>query len=154
MKSLFLLPLLLLSTHLPGHTSFLLDPTGTYILKGEVKKNRILGHYGELRVRLLDAGTAAFCFYINNGYPDYASVALMDTIKYEDNRIYYRSLRDSSCSLVLSFYANTMELMEIYSDPQSGCGYGPGVLAPAVFDKSSSEVPIIQDLSRQVQAQG
>lgn len=148
MKSLFLLPLLLLDLHLPRMAPDFIDPTGTYILKGEIKKNHIIGFYGELRVRLLDATTAAFCFYMNNGYPKYASVALMDTLKYEDNTIHYQSKRDSTCSLILSFDVHTVELVEIYSDPQTGCGFGPGVLAPAIFDKASSEIPIIQDLSR------
>ena len=151
MKSFFLLPLFLLNTTLPGYSPDFIDPTGTYILKGDVKKNRIVGHYGELRVRLLDPETAAFCFYINDGYPNYAFIALMDTLKYEDNRLFYKSKRDTSCSLVLSFNAHDVELMEIYSDPQTGCGYGPGVLIPAIFDKESSEIPIIQDLSRQGQ---
>ncbi|HVS97003.1 MAG TPA: hypothetical protein VHE54_10965, partial [Puia sp.] len=91
MKSFFLLPLLLMNSAFPGHSPLFVDPTGTYILKGEVKKNKIVGHYGELRVRLLDPGTAAFCFYLNNGYPNYASIALMDTLNYADNRLYYRS---------------------------------------------------------------
>lgn len=148
MKSFFLLPLLLLGPHSPRLAPDFIDPTGTYILKGEIKKNRIIGYYGELRVRLLDPATAAFCFYMNNGYPKYASVALLDTLKYEDNRIHYQSKRDSTCSLILTFNVREVELMEIYSDPHNGCGFGPGVLAPAIFDKSSSEIPIIQDLSR------
>jgi hypothetical protein len=151
MKSLFLL--LLLNTLLPGKSPSFIDPTGTYILKGEIKKNRIVGHYGELRVRLLDPETVVFCFYLNGGYPDYASVSLMDTSRYDDNRLLYKTSKDTSCSLLLLFNARDVELIEIYSDPQNGCGYGPGLLAPAIFDKKSSEIPIIQDLSRQ-QAQG
>lgn len=147
MKSLFLL--LLLNAPLPGTPPSFLDPTGTYILKGEIKKNRIVGHYGELRVRLLTPETAAFCFYLNAGYPNYGSVALMDTLKYEDNRLLYKSKKDSTCSVVLLFNMHGVELMEIYSDPHTGCGFGPGVMVPAVFDKTSSEVPVIQDLSRQ-----
>jgi hypothetical protein len=151
MKSLFLL--LLLNAPLRGKSPSFIDPTGTYILKGEIKKNRIVGHYGELRVRLLSPGTAAFCFYLNNGYPNYASVALMDTSIYEDNHLMYKLSKDTTCTLILLFNVHDVELMEIYSDPQNGCGYGPGLLIPAVFDKKSSEIPVIQDLSRQ-QAQG
>jgi hypothetical protein len=40
-----------------------------------------------------------------------------------------------------------VEVLEIYSDPHSGCGFGRDVLVPAVFRKSSNEIPIIQDLS-------
>jgi len=151
MKSFLLLPLFLLNIAPRGNSPSFVDPTGTYILKGEIKKNRIVGHYGELRVRLLDPETAAFCFYLNAGYPNYASVSLMDTLKYVDNRLFYTSKRDSSCSLVLNFTAKNVELMEIYSNPQAGCGFGSGVLIPATFDKTSSDVPIIQDLSRKGQ---
>lgn len=147
MKSFFLL--LLLNAPHPGNSQSFIDPTGTYILKGDVKKNRIVGHYAELRVRLLNPGTAAFCFYFNDGYPNYSSVAMMDTLKYEDNRLLYRSAKDTSCTLMLLFNIHDVELMEIYSDPQNGRGNLPGVLAPAVLDKKSSEIPIIQDLSRQ-----
>lgn len=147
MKSLFLL--LLLSTTLPGISPSYIDPTGTYVLKGEVKKNRIVGHYGELRVRLLDPGTAAFCFYLNTGYPKYASIALIDTLKYEENRMLYRIQKDSSCSLILNFNAHDVELMEVYRNPENLSGCWSDVLIPATFDKKSSEVPIIQDLSRQ-----
>jgi hypothetical protein len=147
MKSIFLL--LLLNAHLPGSSRSFLDPTGTYILKGAIKNNKIVGHYGELRVRLLSEETVAFCFYFNAGYPNYPSVALMDTLKYEGDHLLYKSEKDSSCSLLLLFNERTVELMEIYSDPQTGCGFGQGVLAPAIFDKTSSDIPVIQDLSRQ-----
>lgn len=147
MKSLFLL--LLLNASLPGNSPSFIDPTGTYILKGEVKKNRIVGHYGELRVRLLDSGTAAFCFYLNNGYPNYAAFSLLDTLKYEENRMLYRITKDSSCSLILLFNLHEVELIEVVGNPENLSGCGMDVLIPATFDKKSSEVPIIQDLSRQ-----
>ena len=147
MKSLFLL--LLLNAPIPGKSPTFIDPTGTYILKGEIKKNRIVGHYGELRIRLLNPETAVFCFYFNAGYPDYASVALMDTSKYDDNRMVYNLSKDTACTLILLFNLHDVELMEVYSDPQNGCGIGPAVLSPAFFDKTSSETPVIQDLSRQ-----
>lgn len=147
MKSLFLL--LLLNAPLKGISPSFIDPTGTYILKGEVKKNKIVGHYGELRVRLLDPGTAAFCFYFNNGYPKYASIAMMDTLQYEENRMLYRITKDSSCSLMLLFNAHDVELIEVYRNPENMSGCGSDVLIPVNIDKTSSEAPIIQDLSRQ-----
>jgi hypothetical protein len=36
----------------------------------------------------------------------------------------------------------------LLSDPHAGCAFGPGVLIAAVFDKTSAEIPIIQDLSK------
>jgi hypothetical protein len=140
----------MLNTSMPGISHTFVDPTGTYILKGEVKKNRIIGHYGELRVRLLDPGTAVFCLYVNNGYPKYASFALMDTLKYEENRMRYRITKDSSCSLILLFNVNGVELVEVFANLENLDCCASDVLIPAVFDKKSSETPIIQDLSRQM----
>jgi hypothetical protein len=154
MRSLFLLSLLLLgaSPRRSHDLQFSIDPTGTYILKGIIKKNNITGHFGEMRVRLLDQQTAAFCFYINNGYPDYASAAIEDTLRYNDDKILYKPGRDSTCSLIFFFALRKVDLMEIYSDPHSGCGFASGVLAPLSFDKVSSEIPVIQDLSNRGQA--
>ena len=124
------------------------DPTGTYLLKGEVKNGVIVGHSGELRVRLLDAGRVAMCLYVNKGYPGYESGSLLDTLRYVDNRIIYTPANDSSCSVFFAFDLRTVEVYQLLSDPHAGCGFGPGVLIAAVFDKTSAEIPIIQDLSR------
>ena len=73
MRSLFYLPLLLLNGSLFSDHQIFIDPTGTYLLKGEVKKNKIVGHSGEFRVRLLNANTVAMCLYLNKGEPGYES---------------------------------------------------------------------------------
>ena len=73
MKALSLLPFLLFclpTKHSPADVLSFINPTGTYILKGDVKNNNIISHFGELRVHLLDSNTLAFCFYLSNGYPD------------------------------------------------------------------------------------
>ncbi len=147
MKSLFLLQLLALSGFIPGHAPSFVDPTGTYRLKGIVKNNRVTGHSGELRVRLLDEHTVALCFYINAGYPGYRSGSMMDTLSYEDNRVTYQPGQDSSCSIVFYFGLQKVDIMQILSDPHSGCGFAPGVFTPAVFRKISSEIPVIQNLA-------
>ena len=131
-----------------------IDPTGTYILRGDIKNNNIVGHYGEMRVRLLDRRTAAFCFYINNGYPNFASGAVLDTLSYEDNRLQFQPSMDSGCSLILTFSERSVEIMEVYGDPRSGCGFAPGVMEAATFRKISSEIPVIQDLSHRGQPGG
>jgi hypothetical protein len=150
MKCLFVLPLLFLAwyplTGEPARPDFI-DPTGTYILTGTVKKNRITGHSGELRARLLDRHTVAVCFYINKGYPGYESGSFTDTLAYEDNSISYRPSYDTSCSVLFSFQPMMVEMLQIYTDPHSGCGFGPGIMIPATFQKSSGDIPIIQDLS-------
>jgi hypothetical protein len=157
MRGLSLLPFLFMcvqSYHTPtparlpsAEALTFINPTGTYTLKGGVKKNNITGHFGELRVRLLDSQTVAFCFYLNSGYPDYAAAAILDTLRYEDNSIHYRPGRDSTCFLILTFSARSVEMMKVYSDPATGCGFAPGIIVPATLQKTSSEIPVIQDLS-------
>jgi hypothetical protein len=147
MKSLFLVLLCCVHLPLPKVDPVFIDPTGTYVLLGDLKKNNITGHYGEIRVRLLDKRTAAFCFYINNGYPNFVSGAFLDTVGYEDNRFYFRPARDSGCALILTFSLRDVDIMEVLNDPRSECGLAPGVMIAATFHKVSSEVPVIQDLS-------
>jgi hypothetical protein len=150
MKCLFILPLLLISRlPLAGNLADpdFINPTGTYKLIGIVKKNRITGHSGELRARLLDRHSVAVCFYIEKGYPDYEYGAFTDTLAYEDNSMSFHPHNDSSCYLLFSFATTTVEVMQVYTDPHSSCGFGPGVIAPAIFQKFSGEIPIIQDMS-------
>jgi hypothetical protein len=150
MRALSLLPFLLLcmQAHVPTKDALtFVDPTGTYILKGNVKKNNITGHFGELRVHMLDSQTVAFCFYLSSGYPDYSAATMLDTLYYEDNSIHLQPKHDSTCSLVLTFTAHSADLMKVYRDPASSCGFAPGVIIPATLHKISSEVPVIQDFS-------
>ena len=150
MKTLSLLTLLLFciqQKHPSAYTPNFIDPTGTYTLKGNVKNNNITGHFGELRVHLLDSQTVAFCFYLSNGYPTYAAATILDTLQYSDNFIKFRPKGDSSCSLILTFSARSVELMKVYSDPSTGCGFTPGIIVPVVLNKTSSAVPVIQDFA-------
>jgi hypothetical protein len=147
MKSLFSLLLLLFCSILSTLGQSFLDPTGTYMLKGEVKNNQI-GYSGELRVRLLDGHTVAMCLYLNRGYPGFESGSVMDTLNYEGNRAIYMPAADTSCSVFFAFDKNTAEMFKSLSDPHSSCGFRPGVLVPAIFQKTSSDVPVIQDLSK------
>jgi hypothetical protein len=123
-----------------------IDPTGTYILKGEVKDNKVVSHSGELRVKLLRPARLTLCFYIDKGYPDYTSGTLMDTLSYEDNAAVYIG-QDSCCMLRFFFKPGGVELMHIFSQEANDCGFAPGVLTGAFFKKTSSNVPVIQDLS-------
>ena len=147
MKSVFLLLLCCLHLPSPNDEPAFIDPTGTYVLRGDVKKNNITGHYGEIRVRLLDKRTVAFCFYINNGYPNFVPGAFLDTVGYEDNSFLFRPAKDSGCALILTFSLQNVDIIEVLRDPRSGCGLAPGVMKAATFRKVSSEVPVIQDLS-------
>src|ERR1700735_4124990 len=147
MRSLFYLPLLLLSGSLFSDHQVFIDPTGTSLLKGEVKKNKIVGHSGEFRVRLLNANTVAMCLYLNKGEPGYESGFLLDTLHYGDNQCVYIPAGDTSCAIYFVFAQKSVEIYKALSNPQGGCGFRPGVLEPAVFDKTSDDIPVIEDLS-------
>jgi len=125
-----------------------LDPTGTYILKGTIERNRIMGHSGEIRVKLLDPGQVAMSFYINKGYPGYESGAFTDTLVYNNlNQALYSPPGDRACTIYFCFQPYKAETMQFYKDSCTGCGFGKDVLAAAIFKKLSSEPPVIQDLS-------
>ncbi|HEX9509632.1 MAG TPA: hypothetical protein VF939_04060 [Puia sp.] len=149
MRSLFILSTFFLSQSIPptGLLPYFIDPTGTYILMGSVKNNRITGHSGEIRVQLLDSHQIALCFYINKGYPGYESGSFIDTLAYNDSNARYSPGKDSSCIILFYFHRKMVEIMEIYADPPLCRGFANGVLISAVFDKTSSDKPIIQDLS-------
>ena len=149
MKTLLIFSLISigLSFYSPSMTMEFINPTGTYILKGAIDKNRIMGHSGELRVKLLGRAKVAMSFYINKGYPGYESGSFMDTVAYVDNLAKYVPAADPGCTIIFSFTYRDAELRQTFSNPQSGCGFGNGVMTAALFHKSSDENPIIQDLS-------
>jgi hypothetical protein len=149
MKCFIFLPLLFCAWHPSpggGRGSQAINPTGTYILKGEVRDNKVVSHSGEIRVKLLQPAKLTLCFFMDKGYPDYASGALLDTLQYEDNVAVYVG-KDSACMLRFAFKPNGVELIHIFSQAASDCGFAPGVLTGAFFRKTSSGVPVIQDLS-------
>jgi hypothetical protein len=143
---------LFLSLLLPGllstdNNQTFINPTGTYTLKGEVHDNKVTTHSGEIRVKLLHHELLTLCFFIDKGYPGYESGSLLDTLRYEDDAAIYVS-KDSSCMLRFHFKQNGVELMHVFTQNKGGdCGFPPGVLTGAFFRKTSSGVPVIQDLS-------
>ncbi|HMH31521.1 MAG TPA: hypothetical protein VK543_00735 [Puia sp.] len=146
--------LLLISAMLSGHLFFpgpsegsSVDPTGTYILKGDVKKNEILGHSGELRAKLLGPKQVAVSFYISKGFPGYESGSFVDTLAFEDNIARYIPPSDRDCIILFSFGDKSVEIEQVYRDPHCSCGFGKDIMVSAFFDKRSDEPPIIQDLS-------
>ncbi|HLK31042.1 MAG TPA: hypothetical protein VKT28_20860 [Puia sp.] len=125
-----------------------IDPTGTYILKGNTEKNIIKGHNGEIRAKLLAENKLALAFYLDKGAPNFESASFRDTFFYFDNRISYHSPTDTDCIITFIFDATTIETFFMHSNPQCTCGFEKGVIIPATFEKSSDEIPIIKDLSR------
>ena len=148
-KPLFLL--LFFVAHLSFSQSsryLLLNPTGTYLLKGEKHKGEIIGNFAELRVKLIDDSLVAIAMYCNTGYPDYHSASFTDTVSYTENRAVYTSKYDASCQLVFAFEATGLSIKQIYTDPASTCGFGKGVMPLGFVAKYSSEIPIIQPITR------
>jgi hypothetical protein len=125
-----------------------INPTGTYVLKGEVYKGEIKGNYGEIRVKLLDNSFLAIAMYSNKGFPDYTSASFTDTVVYADNKAVHISKSDPSCQLVFAFETEGLNINQIYTDPGSTCGFGKGVIPFGFIAKYSSDIPIIQPLSR------
>jgi hypothetical protein len=123
------------------------DPTGTYILKGSVAKNRVVGHSGEIRVKLIDSGRVALSFYINRGYPDYEAGSFTDTLRYTENQAWWTPSADPDYTVVFSFKPRAAETTQLFNGNEPRSDFGDGVMVSAVFLKYSSESPIIQDLS-------
>ena len=146
MKIVLFLSLLLPGLLNPDNNQVFIDPTGTYILKGQVQDNKVISHSGEIRVKLLQPELLTICFFLDKGYPGYESGSFLDTLRYEDNQSVYAT-RDSGCMLRFSFKPTGVELMHIFSQGASDCGFAPGVLTGAFFKKTSSGVPVIQSLS-------
>jgi hypothetical protein len=126
----------------------IIDPTGTYILKGERYKSEIKGNHGEIRIKLLSDSMVAITMYSNKGYPDYTSASFTDTMQYADNRAIHFSKTDPSCQLVFGFDLNGLNIKQIYTDPASTCGFEKGTIPLGYIAKYSSAVPVIQHLSR------
>lgn len=125
-----------------------IDPTGTYTLKGERQKREITGNFAEIRVKLIEDSMLAFTMYCNNGYPEYTSGTLIDTVGYFDNQAWYSSPTDKSCQIQFSFHTNGIHIKRVYTDPASTCGFKSGVLPLGFIEKSSSAIPIIQPIKR------
>ncbi|HEY4111356.1 hypothetical protein [Puia sp.] len=146
MKIVLFLSLLMPGIFFSDNSKTFIDPTGTYILKGEVKENKVISHSGEIRVKLLSEELLTLCFYIDEGYPGHQSGSFLDTLRYEDNAAVYSS-RDSGCMLRFQFKQAGVEMIHIFAVTASDCGFAPGVLTGAFFKKTSSGIPVIQDLA-------
>lgn len=125
-----------------------LNPTGTYILKGEKHRSEIKGNFAEIRVKLINDSQVAIAMYCNKGYPGYASGSFTDTLAYADNRAVLFSRLDPSCQIIFSFDLGGLDIKQIYTDPSSTCGFGKGVFPLGFIEKYSSDTPVIQSLSR------
>lgn len=151
MKTLMLLLLFYCFSHTSSSQpirNLVVDPTGTYLLKGENQKGEIRGNFGEIRVKLMNDSTVAFTMYSNKGFPDYTYASFNDTVPYANNKASYTSAKDTSCRLVFDFQSDGLTIKQIYSDPASTCGFGSGVIPLGFIEKYSSDIPVIQPIQR------
>ena len=139
---------LLLSSFSQPWRQLPLNPTGTYILKGENHRGEIKGNFAEIRIKLLSDSLIALSLYSNKGYPEYTSGSFTDTLKYLDNKAIHHSKLDNDCSIAFDFVIDGLRIKQIYSDPTSTCGFGKGVLPLGFIGKYSSDTPVIQYITR------
>lgn len=125
-----------------------INPTGTYLLKGEKYRHEIKGNYGEIRVKLIGDSIVAVAMYSNNGYPEYTSASFTDTMVYNDNKAIYHSKADPSCQMIFAFDTDGLSIKQVYTDPASTCGFEKGVMPLGFVSKYSSDTPVIQLISR------
>lgn len=121
-----------------------LDPTGTYVLKGSTHREHIIGHFGEIRVKLLEPQRIALSLDINKGYPHYESAFFSDTLDYLQNSAHLRSPADTQCTISFHFNQQQAVMTLVYSNPRCSCGFDKGVLVAARFAKYSNDVPVIR----------
>jgi hypothetical protein len=69
-------------------------------------------------------------------------------MEYANNQAIHFSKTDHSCQLVFSFDMDGLDIKQIYTDPASTCGFEKGTIPLGFIAKYSSDVPIIQRLSR------
>ncbi|MDP4150551.1 MAG: hypothetical protein Q8927_06590 [Bacteroidota bacterium] len=123
------------------------DPTGTYTLKGDIANHQILGHSGEIRVKLLGSGRVAVSLYINKGYPEYSAATFTDTLAYDQNVARWTPADHPEYTVLIAFSRKEAETMQLFDGEEPRSSFGENVMVSAVFEKSSNEIPVIQDLS-------
>ena len=151
MKEIILLLLISVGVHFSNGQPIrkvFIDPTGTYVLKGEKYKGEIKGNHGEVRIKLLNESLVAITMYSSNGYPDYDSASFTDTMKYANNKAVHFSKSDPSCQLVFAFSADGLDIKQMYTDPASTCGFEKGTIPLGFISKYSSAIPVIQPIYR------
>lgn len=131
----------------PARQESFVNPTGTYILKGQRQGGEIVGNFAEIRIKLVSDSSVAVAMYCNKGYPEYTSATLTDTITYIGNMaVYTRS--NEFCRIQFDFDPHRLHIKRIYTDPSSTCGFGKGVLPLGFIKKHSSSIPLMQPISR------
>jgi hypothetical protein len=119
-----------------------INPTGTYILKGQEKGDETYGYFGHVYVQYVAKRKVVVKFYICKGYMSYSSGRFYDTLLYQNNTAVYGPAEyDSTCKIILRFYPNRVVVDEQTANFNNGCDFGHGVVANAIFRKKTSRSP-------------
>ncbi len=149
----YLLFVIFLFIIIPGDAQFMssqaqsfVDPTGTYILKGKFTKSELKGHYGEIRVKLLDSSSIAMTFYMNSGYPAYFDGFFIDTLNYDGARAAFSCRGGNYYKIAFRFTRDEVEISQAYMDPHYSCSFPKGVIFSGFIKKYSGNIPVIKSL--------
>jgi hypothetical protein len=147
---LFLFVILTMSTDgQVNKVSTSINPTGSYKLdsKTTIKHGDTYGYFGELKIKLLDSSKIAISFFVCKGAPSYNSGSFIDTLKYLNNKAVYRTPEDdTSCKITFCFSNKGVTVEQYQADLNFGCGFGHAVFADGFYKKTSSKIPVIDDL--------
>lgn len=137
----FAIWLLLCSSSFPSRY---IDPTGTYDLESETRKegDDIYGQFGQIQVKRLTEERIIMTFGINKGAPSYNSGSFVDTLDYSNHQaVYVTPDMDPSCKITFDFTENGVTVKEETDNYNFGCGFGHAVVADGFFKKTSSTEP-------------
>lgn len=147
MKSIVLLLAVACLSFSPGNPPDIeefIDPTGTYVLRSISERNKVNGHTGEIKVRLLNGDSIAISFVVSSGAPSYRTASIIDTLRYQFNRVIYKPFPNANCGVVIVFHNDRAETRQSFRDPGDDCGFGKDVMVSAFFEKYSDEPPYIR----------
>jgi hypothetical protein len=119
-----------------------LDPTGTYILKGQKVRQEITGINGEVKVKKLRGNLVVVSATFNSGSPDFETIQITDTINYAMNKAIVAS--GKACQLVFRFQKNGVNISNVYTGSPSPCGFSDGSSPLGFVSKFSDDVPLIK----------
>lgn len=144
--SLFFLASTIACSKATVHQTSYINPTGTYQFGTEAPQegNDIHGYTGRIQVKALAADRIVMTFGIQKGAPGYNSGSFVDTLDYKNNRSVYQpdTGLDSDCTVTFDFTGKHAAVTE-ESDNATACGFGHGVAAGGVFNKTASGKPLL-----------
>ncbi|MCW9705434.1 hypothetical protein [Fodinibius salsisoli] len=151
MKKLFYLSVLIIvvgcSSAVINQPNYV-DPTGTYELESDTREegDEVYGYTGRIQVKRVTVNKILMTFGINEGAPNYNSGSFVDTLAYQNNRAVYRAdpAIDPSCIITFEFTGENVTVKEEADNYTAGCGFGYGVVANGIFEKTASEEPTLR----------